>query len=359
MVNNLNTVNIEKKSEKFRSNNYINEYSQENTYDNIDDNTEIPNFLSHSGSRDNSPNMKVDYGYNNISNNNQPPLNNTQHTNNSYTNFDGYKRISAPETTRNNFENADDSMDEINMISKVKELTESASRMDLKSTPTYNLEKRLKEIKKMMNTVCAKYMNKKNECKNYKEQLTSANTETEKFKQLYQAESMRSEAINGNENNKFNDLISKNANKDVAVERLNTEIRKLKNDNANQAKTYEALIQSHTNNEWKLNNTVQSKDKTIDQLNEDLITINKELKNLQSMRNVYDNKTSTFNEEVEFKNNRIKTVEARNKDLSEKNMLLQQQLDDTLYKANNLTSEYKTIVNDLESQSKIVLDFQN
>jgi len=42
------------------------------------------------------------------------------------------------------------------MISKVKELTESATQMDLKSTPTYNLEKRLKEIKKMMNTVCAK-----------------------------------------------------------------------------------------------------------------------------------------------------------------------------------------------------------
>lgn len=80
--------------------------------------------------------------------------NNTQRTNNS--NFDGQKRISAPETTRNNFENADDSMDEINMISKVKELTESAAQMDLKATPTYNLEKRLKEIKKMMNTVCAK-----------------------------------------------------------------------------------------------------------------------------------------------------------------------------------------------------------
>lgn len=83
-------------------------------------------------------------------------MNNTQRTNNSKTNFDGQRRISAPETTRNNFENADDSMDEINMISKVKELTESATQMDLKSTPTYNLEKRLKEIKKMMNTVCAK-----------------------------------------------------------------------------------------------------------------------------------------------------------------------------------------------------------
>jgi len=97
---------------------------------------------------------------------------------------------------------------------------------------------------------------------------------------------LRSESINGNESNKFNDLISKNANKDVEIERLRTEITKLKNDNANQAKTYEALIQSHTNNEWKLNNTIQSKEQTIDQLNEDLITINKELKNLQNMRNV-------------------------------------------------------------------------
>jgi len=129
-------------------------------------------------------------------------------------------------------------------------------------------------------------MNKKNECKNYRDQLARANTETEKFQQLFKAESLRSEAINGNENNKFNDLISKNANKDVEVERLQTEIRKLRNDNANQSKTYEALIQSHKNNEWKLNNTVQSKEQTIDQLNEDLITINKELKNLQNMRNV-------------------------------------------------------------------------
>lgn len=40
-------------------------------------------------------------------------------------------------------------------------------------------------------------------------------------------------------------------------------------------------------------------------------------------------------------------------------MLLQQQLDDTLYKANNLTNEYKTVVTDLDSQSKIVADFQN
>lgn len=202
-------------------------------------------------------------------------------------------------------------------------------------------------------------MNKKNECKNYRDQLARANTETEKFQQLFKAESLRSEAINGNENNKFNDLISKNANKDVEVERLQTEIRKLRNDNANQSKTYEALIQSHKNNEWKLNNTVQSKEQTIDQLNEDLITINKELKNLQNMRNVYDNKQTTFSEEIEFKNNRIKTVEARNKDLSEKNMLLQQQLDDTLYKANNLTNEQKTVVTDLDSQSKIVSDFQN
>jgi len=62
---------------------------------------------------------------------------------------------------------------------------------------------------------------------------------------------------------------------------------------------------------------------------------------------------------LEFKNNRIKTIEARNKDLSEKNMLLQQQLDDTLYKANNLTNEYKTVVTDLDCQSKIVADFQN
>jgi len=62
---------------------------------------------------------------------------------------------------------------------------------------------------------------------------------------------------------------------------------------------------------------------------------------------------------LEFKNNRIKTIEARNKDLSEKNMLLQQQLDDTLYKANNLTNEYKTVVTDLDCQSKIVSDFQN
>jgi len=90
-----------------------------------------------------------------------------------------------------------------------------------------------------------------------------------------------------------------------------------------------------------------------------MITINKELKNLQNMRNVYDNKQSTFNEEVEFKHNRIKTLEARNKEFSEKNMLLQQQLDDTLYKANSLTNEYKTVVNDLDSQSKIVTDFQS
>lgn len=102
------------------------------------------------------------------------------------------------------------------------------------------------------------------------------------------------------------------------------------NDNANQAKSYDALINSHKNTEFKLNNKLDAKDKEIDQLNEDMITLNKELKNLQSMRNVYDNKQSTFSEEVEFKNNRIKTLETRNKELSEKNMLLQQQLDDTL-----------------------------
>lgn len=129
-------------------------------------------------------------------------------------------------------------------------------------------------------------MSKKNECKKYKNQLTSANTEIEKYMQLQKAEVLRSESINGNESNKFNDLISKNANKDVEIERLRTEITKLKNDNANQAKTYEALIQSHTSNEWKLKNTIQGKEQTIDQLNEDLITINKELKNLQNMRNV-------------------------------------------------------------------------
>jgi len=53
-------------------------------------------------------------------------------------------------------ENADDSMQEIQMIGKIKELTESTSRLDLKSTPLYNIESKLKNIKKMMNTLCAK-----------------------------------------------------------------------------------------------------------------------------------------------------------------------------------------------------------
>lgn len=39
-------------------------------------------------------------------------------------------------------------------------------------------------------------------------------------------------------------------------------------------------------------------------------------------------------------------------------MLIQQQLDDTLYKANTLTNEYKTVVSDLDSQTRIVADFQ-
>jgi len=64
--------------------------------------------------------------------------------------------MNANETTRQNFENADDSMEEIKMIADVKELTDSASKLDLKATPIYNLEKRLKEIKTMMNKVCAK-----------------------------------------------------------------------------------------------------------------------------------------------------------------------------------------------------------
>jgi len=67
---------------------------------------------------------------------------------------------------------------------------------------------------------------------------------------------------------------------------LKTEVKKLMNDNANQAKSYEALINSHKNIEYKLNSKIETKDKEADQLNEDMITLNKELKNLQSMRNV-------------------------------------------------------------------------
>lgn len=97
---------------------------------------------------------------------------------------------------------------------------------------------------------------------------------------------MRSEAINGNESSKYNDLINKNANKDIQIEKLKTEVHKLMNDNANQAKSYDALINSHKNTEFKLNSKLDAKEKEIDQLNEDMITLNKELKNLQSMRNV-------------------------------------------------------------------------
>lgn len=91
-------------------------------------------------------------GYTNAYNNTQNTLDNTVNTQRSYKT----NNLTANETTRQNFENLNDSMEEINMISKVKELTESASKMDLNSTPVYNLEKRLKEIKLMMNKVCAK-----------------------------------------------------------------------------------------------------------------------------------------------------------------------------------------------------------
>lgn len=79
-------------------------------------------------------------------------MDNTVNTQRSYKT----NNLTANETTRQNFENLNDSMEEIDMISKVKELTETASKMDIKSTPVYNLEKRLKEIKTMMNKVCAK-----------------------------------------------------------------------------------------------------------------------------------------------------------------------------------------------------------
>jgi len=62
----------------------------------------------------------------------------------------------AMDTTQQNINSAEDSMEEIKMISKMKELTESASKLDLKATPVFNLEKKLKEIKNMMNKVCAK-----------------------------------------------------------------------------------------------------------------------------------------------------------------------------------------------------------
>lgn len=106
-------------------------------------------------------------------------------------------------------------MEEIDMISKVKELTESAAKMDLKSTPVFNMEKRLKEIKTMMNKVCAKYMNKKSECKELKTSLEHAHTQIDKYQNLQNAEMMQSEAIIGNESSKYDDLINKNANKDV------------------------------------------------------------------------------------------------------------------------------------------------
>jgi len=57
-------------------------------------------------------------------------------------------------------------MEEIRMISKMKELTDSASKLDLKATPVFNLEKKLKDIKLMMNKVCAKYMRKKEDLNN-------------------------------------------------------------------------------------------------------------------------------------------------------------------------------------------------
>lgn len=45
-------------------------------------------------------------------------------------------------------------------------------------------------------------MNKKSECKNLKTSLEQANIQTEKYQNLYNAEMMRSEAINGNESSK-------------------------------------------------------------------------------------------------------------------------------------------------------------
>jgi len=57
-------------------------------------------------------------------------------------------------------------MEEIRMISKMKELTESASKLNLGATPVFNIEKKLKDIKTMMNKVCAIYMRKKEDLNN-------------------------------------------------------------------------------------------------------------------------------------------------------------------------------------------------
>jgi len=109
-----------------KSNNRLNISNLSNN-ENSNQKTEIPNFLSVSGTR-------KDELFDQPSNG----------------------KSSIHELTQHNMENADDSMQEIQMIGKIKELTESTSRLDLKSTPLYNIENKLKSIKKMMNTLCAK-----------------------------------------------------------------------------------------------------------------------------------------------------------------------------------------------------------
>jgi len=80
-------------------------------------------------------------------------------------------------------------------------------------------------------------MDKKNECKSLSDQLDNKINESDNYKQKLNAEMMRSEALNQNDHTKYDDLLSKNANKDVQVEKLLTEIRKLSSDNQNQSKT--------------------------------------------------------------------------------------------------------------------------
>jgi len=93
-----------------------------------------------------------------------------------------------------------------------------------------------------------------------------------------------------------------------------------------------------------LQDSVKDRDVQIEQLNEDLIALNKEYNNLKSIKTVYDNKTSNFNEELDFKNNRIGVLEKRNKELHAKLEDAEINADELLDNINKLSAEYKMLL---------------
>jgi len=93
-----------------------------------------------------------------------------------------------------------------------------------------------------------------------------------------------------------------------------------------------------------LQHSLSERDAQIEQLNEDLIALNKEYNNLKSVKTVYDNKTSNFNEELDFKNNRIQVLEKRNKELHAKLEDAESNADELVDNINKLSSEYKMVL---------------